>query len=54
MPTGTDPITYDFGDGQWDYAATGGYTHVYDAAGTYTITGTRGISTFSKAVTVTA
>ena len=53
-PTGTDPIFYDFGDGTWDYAATGGYTHVYAAAGTYTLKGTRGLSTFTKSVTVTA
>jgi PKD repeat protein len=51
-PSGTDPITYDFGDGQWDYAATGSYTHVYASAGTYTITATRGVSTVTKSVTV--
>lgn len=51
-PSGTDPITYDFGDGQWDYAATGGYTHVYDAAGTYEVTATRGLTTVTKSVTV--
>jgi len=51
-PSGTDPITYDFGDGQWDYAATGSYTHVYASAGTYTITAHRGLSTVTKSVTV--
>lgn len=53
-PAGTDPVWYTFGDGQWDYAETGTYTHVYDAPGTYTITGKRGTSTFSTNVTVTA
>ena len=53
-PTGTDPVEYDFGDGQWDYAETGTYTHVYDAAGTYTITARRGTSVVTKSVTVTA
>lgn len=52
VPTGTDPITYDFGDGQWDYAETGTYTHVYDGPGTYTITAQRGSSTYSETVTV--
>ncbi len=54
VPSGTDPITYDFGDGTWDYAATGTYTHVYAAAGTYTITAHRGLSTYSEPVTVVA
>ena len=53
-PAGTEPVTYDFGDGQWDYAATGSYTHVYATAGTYTITGQRGLSTVTKSVTVVA
>lgn len=53
-PAGTEPITYNFGDGQWDYAETGTYTHVYDAPGTYTITAQRGTSTYSEPVTVTA
>jgi hypothetical protein len=54
VPAGTDPMFYDFGDGEWDYTANGSYTHVYDAAGTYTITGKRGSSTVTKSVTVTA
>jgi len=53
-PAGTDPVEYDFGDGTWDYAETGSYTHVYDAPGTYTITGRRGTSTATTQVTVTA
>lgn len=53
-PAGTDPMWYDFGDGQWDYAATGSYTHEYDAAGTYVITGYRGTSSVTKSVTVAA
>ena len=52
VPTGTDPITYDFGDGQWDYAVTGSYTHVYDGPGTYTVTAQRGGGTYSETVTV--
>jgi hypothetical protein len=51
-PAGTDPMWYDFGDGQWDYAETGSYTHEYDAPGTYVITGHRGSSTVTKSVTV--
>lgn len=51
-PAGTDPMWYDFGDSQWDYAATGTYTHEYDVAGTYIITGYRGSSSVTKSVTV--
>lgn len=53
-PAGTDPMWYDFGDGTWDYAATGSYTKVYAAAGTYTIVGHRGDSSATVEVTVTA
>lgn len=52
VPAGTDPVWYDFGDGQWDYAETGSYTHEYAAAGTYTITATRGGATVTTEVTV--
>lgn len=52
LPAGTDPVWYDFGDGTWDYAETGSYTHVYDAAGTYTITARRGTSEVTTEVTV--
>lgn len=52
-PAGTDPVWYDFGDGTWDYAETGTYTHVYEAAGTYTITARRGTSVVTDEVTVT-
>lgn len=51
-PTGTDPMWYDFGDGTWDYAATGSYSHTYAVAGTYIITGYRGSSSVTKSVTV--
>jgi hypothetical protein len=51
-PAGTDPVWYDFGDGEWDYADTGSYTHVYAAAGTYTVTARRGTSVRTKTVTV--
>lgn len=54
VPAGTDPVWYDFGDGEWDYAETGSYTHVYAAAGTYTVTARRGTSTVTKNVTVSA
>lgn len=54
VPAGSDPMFYDFGDGEWDYTANGSYTHVYDFPGTYIITGKRGASTVTKSVTVTA
>jgi hypothetical protein len=47
-PAGTDPMWYDFGDGTWDYAATGSYSHTYAVAGTYTITAYRGSSSVVK------
>jgi hypothetical protein len=53
-PAGTDPVEYDFGNGEWDYAETGSYTYEYPAAGTYTVTARRGSSTVTKSVTVTA
>ena len=53
-PAGSDPMWYDLGDGTWDYAATGSYTHEYAAAGTYTIIGYRGGSSASTTVTVSA
>lgn len=49
-PSGTDPMWYDFGDGTWDYAETGSYTHVYAGPGSYVVTGHRG----SSSATVTA
>lgn len=37
-PVSTGPVWYDFGDGEWDYVAVpGGGSHLYDAAGTYTV-----------------
>lgn len=53
-PVGSDPVWYDFGDGSWDYAETGSYTHEYDEAGTYSVTASRGRSTVTSSVTVTA
>lgn len=53
-PAGTDPMWYDFGDGTWDYAETGSYTHVYAAAGTYDWIAYRGTSVVTGQVTVTA
>lgn len=47
-PSGTDPMWYDFGDGTWDYAATGSYSHTYAASGTYTVTAYRGSSSYVK------
>lgn len=55
VPVGTDPWWIDFGDGTWDYEATGGdITHVYAAAGTYTYTAYRGTSVITDTVTVAA
>ncbi len=51
-PAGTDPIFYDFGDGTFDYAATGSYSKTYATAGTYIITARRGTSVVTKSVTV--
>jgi hypothetical protein len=53
VPAGTDPVEYDFGNGEWDYAETGSYTYVYPVAGTYTATARRGKSTVTETVTVT-
>ena len=53
-PVGTDPMWYEFGDGTWDYAETGSYTHVYPAAGTYDWVAYRGTSRVTGQVTVTA
>jgi hypothetical protein len=51
-PAGTDPMWYDLGDGSWDYAETGSYTHTYDVPGEYTVIGYRGDSKATKTVTV--
>ena len=53
VPAGTDPVWYEFGDGTWDYAETGSYTHVYEVPGTYTITARRGTSEVTATVTTT-
>jgi PKD repeat protein len=54
VPAGTDPVWYEFGDGEWDLAETGSYTHVYEAAGTYEVVARRGGSRVTETVTVTA
>lgn len=54
VPAGTDPVQYEFGDGTWDYAETGSYTHTYPAAGTYSVTARRGTSKITKNVVVSA
>lgn len=51
-PAGTDPVHYEFGDGQWDYAETGSFTHVYAGPGTYTATARRGASVKTTQVTI--
>ena len=51
-PAGTDPMWYDFGDGTWDYAETGSYTHVYEDPGVYSVIANRGKTAFVKSVTV--
>lgn len=53
VPVGTDPMWYDFGDGTWDYAATGSYEHEYPGPGTYTVTAYRGRTSTTHRVTVT-
>lgn len=53
-PAGDEGVLYDFGDDNWDYAETGGYTHVYDAPGTYEVIGFRGLTSATTTVTVTA
>jgi hypothetical protein len=52
VPTGTDPVWYDFGDGTWDYAETGSYSHTYDSPGTYTVVANRGKTSTTKSVTI--
>ena len=52
VPAGTDPVWYDFGDGSWDYAETGSYTHEYDGPGTYEVLAHRGKTTATTMVTV--
>lgn len=47
------PVFYDLGDGAWDYSETGAYSHTYDVPGTYTVLAQRGLSRFTKEVTVT-
>jgi hypothetical protein len=52
-PAGSDPWWIDFGDGTWDYEATGAdIEHMYTADGTYTFTAYRGDSVIEDTVTV--
>lgn len=51
-PAGTDPVFYDFGDGEFDYAETGSYSHEYETSGTYTVSATRGGVTVSETVEI--
>ena len=53
-PVSTGSVWYDFGDGTWDYVvAPGGASHVYDAAGTYTVRASQnGVAWASTSVTV--
>lgn len=51
-PAGTGVVFYDFGDGEWDIAETGAYSHTYAAPGNYTITARRGLSKVTKEVAV--
>lgn len=46
------PVWYDFGDGTWDYFAGGVGTHTYEEAGTYTVTGYRGLTSATDTATV--
>ena len=52
VPSGTDPVWYEFGDGEWDLADTGSYTHVYAEPGTYEVTARRGTSEVTLEVVV--
>ncbi len=52
VPAAATPVFYDFGDGTFDYAATGGYTKTYAAAGTYTVKAQRNRTIYSETVTV--
>lgn len=52
MPAGTDPVWYDFGDGSWDYAETGSYSHTYTDPGTYTVVANRGKTSVTKSVVI--
>lgn len=52
VPVGTDPVWYEFGDGEWDLADTGSYTHTFPAAGSYKVTARRGSSKVTKTITV--
>lgn len=54
MPAGTDPVEYDFGNGEWDYAETGSYDYTYPEPGQYTVTARRGGSTATAQVTIPA
>jgi hypothetical protein len=51
-PVGTDPVWYEFGNGEWDYAETGSFVYEYPAPGTYTATARRGSSTVTTQVVV--
>lgn len=47
-PSGSDPWWIDFGDGTWDYQASGAsIVHTYAAAGTYNYVAYRGTSTLT-------
>ena len=49
----TEPVVYDFGDGTWEYAPTGGaISHTYATAGTYSVKATRGLTTVTQSVVV--
>lgn len=52
VPAGTDPVEYDFGNGEWDYAETGTYNYTYPEPGTYTAKGRRGTSQVSVQVVI--
>lgn len=53
-PVSTGPVWYDFGDGEWDYVdAPGAASHLYGAAGTYTVKASQnGVNWSSTTVTV--
>lgn len=54
-PAATGPVWWEYGDGTWDYVAAPGTTsHIYEAAGTYTVRASQNGVWVEKDVVVTA
>ena len=55
LPAGAGGVLYEFGDGSWDYRASGAsYEHTYAAAGTYSVVAYRGLTKATANVVVPA